>query len=1850
MTFTVRPDDALVQGTDSLAVSISATSGGNFEQLTASGTVTNTVVDDLDATTLSLTGPSTVTEGANGTYTISLTGVAQTAVTVNLSYSGTAANGTDYTGVATVTIPAGASSATFDIATLDDALADSGETLVVGVASVSGGSFENLVVSGSANSVTTTISDEAAPDTVLVSLSGPGSVVEGATTTAYTVSLGQPAQTAVTVNLAYGGSATGGGTDYTGVLAVTIPAGATSATFTLPTTNDTIDEADETVVVSLGSISGGGFEAIAAHPTNNSVTTTITDNDASPSLSIDDVTVNEAAGTATFTVTLSAVSGQTVTVAYATGGGSATAGSDYSATSGTLTFTPGVVTQTITVPISDDFASESSETFNVTLSGATNATIADDTGVGTIVDNDAPPVLDLDANNSSGSAGTGYATSYTEQGAAVAIADVDIAISDVDSSNLAGATIVLTNRQSGDALNLPGLPPGITASVNSTATQITITLSGSATPALYQTVIRGITFAAGGGDAPDTTARTVTVSVTDGTSSSNLATSTIAVVAVNDAPVNTVPGAQTTNEDTSRAITGLSVADADVGSGTMTVTLAVTNGTLTVAGGTATISNSGTNTVTLTGTQAQINATLAATVSYVPTGNFNGAATLTMTSSDGSLVDVDAVGITVTAVNDAPVNTVPGAQTTNEDTSRTITGLSIADVDAASGTMTVTLAVTNGTLTVSGGSATIANSGTGTVTLTGTAAQINATLASNVTYVPTANFNGAATLTMTTSDGGNTGTGGTLTDVDTVTINVAAVNDAPVNTVPGAQTTAEDNARVFSTGNGNAISVADVDGGTLTVTVAVNNGTLAAVAFAGATISNNGTGTVTISGTAAAINGALNGLAYNPTADYNGSATLTLTTSDGVATPVVSTVGITVTSVADIGADSFTTNEDTLVNVDVNANDSFENTGHTITAVNGTAIVVGGSVAVTNGSVTLLANGTLNFTPAANYNGAASFSYTVTSGGVTETATVNLTVNAINDTPINTVPGAQTILEDVRTAISGLSVADPDEALGPASSRLATTQLSVSNGTLLVTLTGGATISAGANNSGTLTLSGSQAAINATLATVSYQGNANYAGGDTLVVISRDGLGLTDSDSIGITVTGVNDAPSGADRTISLLEDSSYTFARADFGFSDAAGEGNNFMSVTVNPTAAGTLTLNGVAITGATVVTVAQLDSGLLRFAPAANASGNGYTSLSFQVRDDGGTANGGVDTDATPNTITFNVSAVNDAPVNTVPGAQTTNEDTSRAITGLSISDVDAASGTMTVTLAVTNGTLTVSGGSATIANSGTGTVTLTGTAAQINATLASNVTYVPTANFSGAATLTMTTNDGGNTGTGGALTDVDTVSINVTAVADAPILVAPGSYGAWVAGTSGGATATGTSQANLEAAAGLASGALDGFNPANGPGTNDPGNVDAQDGGLTNYHYSMSAGLTVAFAWTFTNAENVASEINNGFNDLLVLTITAPDGTKTSQLVTASEMLGASNNGSGTFTFTAPTAGDYDFTWIVVNGGDSTKDSSAATVDVEFRNGSTVFGTPIDLPMLVNLADTDGSESLAVTISGLAAGASFSTGTDLGSGTWSFTKAQLSGLTLLPADGYTGTMNLNVTATATESSNGSTASTTQTIAVTVSETGATLTGTQGGDALAGTGANDHIQGLVGNDTLTGNSGDDMIFGGAGNDTISGGNGNDYLDGGLGNDTLSGGDGTDVLVGGRGNDALTGGAGNDVFRWRLGDQGTTATPATDTVADFNAGTGTDKLDLRDLLVGDNSSNLSNYLHFTTSGGNTTVSISSSGGFSSGFSSGAVDQTITLNGVNLVGSFTSDQQVIQDLLQRGKLLTDPGG
>jgi len=196
-----------------------------------------------------------------------------------------------------------------------------------------------------------------------------------------------------------------------------------------------------------------------------------------------------------------------------------------------------------------------------------------------------------------------------------------------------------------------------------------------------------------------------------------------------------------------------------------------------------------------------------------------------------------------------------------------------------------------------------------------------------------------------------------------------------------------------------------------------------------------------------------------------------------------------------------------------------------------------------------------------------------------------------------------------------------------------------------------------------------------------------------------------------------------------------------------------------------------------------------------------------------------------------------------------------------------------------------------------------------------------------------------------------------------------------------------------------------------------------------------------------------------------------------------------------------------------------------------------------------------------------------------------------------------------------------------------------------------------------LDGDKVLIGTSAADVLMGGAGADSLNGGAGNDTLFGGAGNDVLIGADGVDRLMGGKGNDSLSGGLGADIFEWNLAEGGTNGMPAVDTITDFNLAlpaTGGDILDLRDLLVGElagvGPGNLANFLHFEKLGLDTVVHVSATGGFStdphfvgapSAVVTGAENQKIVLAGVDMIGAFTTDQAVIQDLLTKGKLYTD---
>ena len=338
------------------------------------------------------------------------------------------------------------------------------------------------------------------------------------------------------------------------------------------------------------------------------------------------------------------------------------------------------------------------------------------------------------------------------------------------------------------------------------------------------------------------------------------------------------------------------------------MTLSVLHGTVTVStsvGGGVTageISGNGTNSAIVTSTLAKINATLtnASGLVYQPGTGYTGPDTLTVltddqgnTGSPGALTDSDTVAITVTSDNVAPVNTLPaGPLSASEDVPLALSGFSVADSDAGSGTIQVTFSVLNGTLTVNSGvvggvtAGEVTGTGTATVLLTSTLTKINATLAhaTGLAYQSVLNYSGPDTLTMTSNDQGNTGTGGPKSDTDSLAMTVAPVNDAPVNTLPASPiSVVEDGSTVVS-----GLSVNDVDAGSgsLAVTLIVANGKLTvqtAVAGGVTSITGNGTASVTLTGSRNQINATLanaTGLIYLPNANFFGPDTLTMLTND----------------------------------------------------------------------------------------------------------------------------------------------------------------------------------------------------------------------------------------------------------------------------------------------------------------------------------------------------------------------------------------------------------------------------------------------------------------------------------------------------------------------------------------------------------------------------------------------------------------------------------------------------------------------------------------------------------------------------------------------------------------------------------------------------------------------------------------------------------------------------------------------------------------------------------------------------------------------------------------------------------
>ncbi|WP_282249176.1 tandem-95 repeat protein [Vibrio campbellii] len=599
---------------------------------------------------------------------------------------------------------------------------------------------------------------------------------------------------------------------------------------------------------------------------------------------------------------------------------------------------------------------------------------------------------------------------------------------------------------------------------------------------------------------------------------------------------------------------------------------------------------------------------------FTPANNFNGEASISYTVSDGALEDSAEVSITVNPINDVPTveNTIADQSLEEDFTPYTIDlNDAFSDVDNADGELTFSVSGnSNIQVSIVDGIATITPTadwnGSEELTFTAedpsgeTVSQVvdftvaavadivsdsadivedtptkldvlgndnfegdapvvtveagheptNGTVVVNndgtITYTPNQDYNGPDQFTYTVTSGG-------VTETTTVTLNVTPVNDKPVveNTI--ADQSLEEDFTPYTIDLNDAFSDVDNADGELTFSVSGNSNIQVSIV--------DGIATIT------------------PTADWNGSEELTFTAEDPSGETVSQVVDFTVAAVADIVSDSADIVEDTPTKLDVLGNDNFEGDAPVVSVEAGHE--------PTNGTVVVNNDGTITYTPNQDYNGPDQFTYTVTSGGVTETTTVTLNVTPVNDKPVveNTIAD-QSLEEDFTPYTIDLNDAfsDVDNA----------------DGELTFSVSGNSNI---------------QVSIVDGIATITP--TADWNGSEELTFIAEDPSGETVSQVVDFTVAAVADIVSDS---ADIVEDTPTKL--------DVLGNDNFEGDAPVVSVEAGHEPTNG---------TVVVNNDGTITYTP--NQDYNGPDQFTYTV------SSGGV-TETT--TVTLNVTPVNDKPLN--------------------------------------------------------------------------------------------------------------------------------------------------------------------------------------------------------------------------------------------------------------------------------------------------------------------------------------------------------------------------------------------------------------------------------------------------------------------------------------------------------------------------------------------------------------------------------------------------------------------------
>ncbi|GCL62425.1 Ig-like domain-containing protein [Pseudaquabacterium pictum] len=1056
---------------------------------------------------------------------------------------------------------------------------------------------------------------------------------------------------------------------------------------------------------------------------------------------------------------------------------------------------------------------------------------------------------------------------------------------------------------------------------------------------------------------------TFSYTVTDSQGASAVATVTVTVTAANDAPTASAAPLGTvlaTAGTPLNLVTATAFADVDVATNAQVLTFSASG----LPSGLGIDASTG----VITGTTLAVG---------------DHPVSVTATDSLGATVS-QTLTLTLTAAHAPPVAVVDTA-TTYTNTAVTLAVLA-NDLVALGDTLSVTSA------SASHGSVVINGNGT-------------------VTYTPGAGFNGVDTIQYTVRD--STGADALLPGLATVTVSPQNIDIALPTLI---NLLGEDQPLLVVDAGGNRISIGDVNGNLISVSLSVAIGDLTLGSTANLTLADGdrvSDSALTFSGLATDINAALAGLVYTPGADHNGAVTLHITALDTLlGLPVVTAeLPIGIAAVADVVDDTAVLVQDQAVSLNVLANDHFENPGRAVTGYSQGA----------HGSVSIDAAGNAVYTPDAGYHGTDSFTYTVTSNGTTETATVTLTVDAqlVAAAPL---PARSALDGQVQSFHVAGAFSDPDgDTLSYSASGLPPgLSLDVATGQISGTLdanasaggTGGAyavAITASDGKGGTLTRSftftvsnpdpvgvndsasgaedtaitgnvlandSDDDSLSATLASgpahgsvtlaadgsYSYTPSANFNGTDSFSYTVTDAQGATATATVTISLAPVNDSPGASGTPLAAesgLDGSAVSIATAA-AFTDADGDTISY-SVTGLPP--------GLSIDAST-----GLISGMLSAAASAGGTAGVYTVTVTASDGLGGTAS-----------QSFDFTASNPSPTANADSAGG-NED--NIITGNVLAN-DSDDDSLTATL--------VSGpahGSVTLAADG-------------------SYSYTPSANFNGTDSFVYTVTD--------AQGATATATVTISA---APVNDGPGASGTPLAAESGLdgsaisiATAAGFTDVDgdtlsysatglppglsIDASTGLISGTLSAAASAGGTAGVYTVTVTASDG--------LGGTASQTFAFTVSNpGPNATADNAGGSEDTAitgnVLANDSDDDSLTATLVSgpAHGSVTLAADGSYTYTPAADFNGTDSFTYTVTDAQGATA-TAAVTISVAPVNDSPgASGTPlaaesgldgsaVSIATAAAFTDADG-DTLSYSATGLPPGLSIDASTGLISGTLS------------------------------------------------------------------------------------------------------------------------------------------------------------------------------------------------------------------------------------------------------------------